>query len=212
MNSAQYAAAETLLAWLAPSDASDDADGLDAVVGFGHFDLRIADRCAEIFRRGGVARVIFTGGIGAGTGDLGQPEADAFLAHVARHHPEIPRERIVVENTSTNTGENIHHTLALLAEKHPEARLTRVALVANPSRQRRVAQTWRQLVPKSAARSAPPRTTLDEELSLFAARRQDLFAQMVGEVDRLIAYPARGWIAPGEVPDAVRSAADVCRP
>ena len=207
MYPAQQDAAKSLLAWLAPTDHIDGANRFDAVIGFGHFDLRIADRCAEIFRRGNVGHVIFTGGIGAGTADLGQPEADAFLAHTARHHPDVPRDRIVIENLSTNTGKNIRYTLALLAREHPELRLGRVVLVANPSRQRRVAQTWRQLVPGSEAFSAPPPTALDAELLLFAARQQDLRAQMVGEVDRLIAYPARGWIAPGKVPDAVRAAA-----
>jgi len=209
MTSAQSEAAAALLAWLAPID--EIGGEFDAVVGFGHFDFRIVDRCAAVFRSCAVKQIVFTGGIGAGTADLGQPEADAFLAYAARHHPGLPRERMTVENASTNTNENIRFTLALLARDHPGLRLKRVVLVANPSRQRRVMQTWRHLLPESAALASPPPTTFDEELKLFAARRHDLMAQMIGEVERLMAYPAKGWIAPLDVPQSVRIAAETIK-
>ncbi|MBI5769383.1 MAG: YdcF family protein [Verrucomicrobia bacterium] len=209
MTPEQRTAAELLLEWLAPADALDG--GQDAVIGFGHFDLRIAARCAELWAAGQVARVIFTGGVGAGTADLGQPEADAFLAHVGRLHPGLPRERIVVENRSTNTGENIRFTLELLAREPAGRELRRVVLVANPSRQRRVMQTWRRLAPEIVAQAAPPATTLEEERRLFAAHGQDLLAQLAGEVERLRTYPERGWIEPIAVPDTVRRAAELCR-
>lgn len=208
MTPPQRHSATLLLDWLAVSDRTDGE--FDAVIGFGHFDLRIVDRCAERFRRGGVARVVFTGGIGAGTADLGGPEADAFFAHLTRRHPDVPPEDVVLENASTNTAENIRNTLGL-RERTSGLSFRRVVLVANPSRQRRVMQTWKQLVPDSEGRSDPPRTTLDEELRIFDARRQALIGQLVGEVDRLVQYPARGWIAPCEVPAAVRAAAEVCR-
>ncbi len=209
MTTAEHAAADLLLDWLAPRDPLSGS--FDAVIGFGHFDLRIVDRCAELFRGGKIMRVIFTGGIGAGTADLGQPEADAFLAHARRFHPDVPQENIVVENRSTNTAENIAFTLARLKDDRPTLRLERTVLVANPSRQRRVMHTWQQLVPDCTALSGPPVTSLDRELELFTARRQDLITQLVGEVDRLISYAARGWISRCDVPDFVRAAAETCR-
>jgi hypothetical protein len=208
-HASRRAAALELLRWLALSD--EVPRECDATIGFGHFDLRIADRCADLFKLGHADRVIFTGGIGAGTADLGRPEADAFVAHVGRYAADLPPTKVIAENRSTNTGDNIRFTLELLAREHPGLRLRRVILVANPSRQRRVLLTWKRLVPESEAWSSPPVTSLDEELRLFAARDQDLLAQLVGEVDRLVTYPGKGWIAPVTVPAAVRALADICR-
>ena len=103
-HASRRAAALELLRWLAPSD--EVPRECDAIIGFGHFDLRIADRCADLFKLGHADRVIFTGGIGAGTADLGCPEADAFVAHVGRHAADLPPTKVIAENRSTTTVNN----------------------------------------------------------------------------------------------------------
>ena len=95
------------------------AAACDAVLGFGVFDLKLPRFCGELYRSGRAKRIIFTGGVGAGSADLGQPEADAWHAELLKTHPCIPRDHIILENRSTNTGENVRFTAELLAQKHP---------------------------------------------------------------------------------------------
>lgn len=178
----------------------------DLIVGFGHFDLRIAHRCGELWRAGAAPRILFTGGVGAGSADLDRPEAEAFGDYLAAHFPEIPAHAIMREIRSTNTGENIAHSLVQLAAAHWPTRA--VALVASPYRQRRVALTWRKRVPHSAIFNDPPATTWAKEVALFRAKGQDLVGLLPGEIHRLTAYAERGWIEHSPLPPAIQDAVD----
>lgn len=177
----------------------------DVAIGFGHFDWRIVDRCAELVRRGQARGIIFTGGIGAGTGDLGQPEAAAFAARLASHHPDLPASCLwLAETASTNTAENILCTQARLQAEQPHrslgAGIGTAWLVATPARMRRVELTVRRHVPELRTICAPPVSTGAEEEALYARQRGHWLDQMRGEVARLIAYAERGWIASERVP------------
>lgn len=205
------ASARVVFDYLAAADASAP-DDCDAVVGFGVFDLRVAALCGALHLAGRARRVIFTGGIGAGTADLGRPEADAFADELARLYPEIPRSAVIVENRSTNTGDNIRFTLALLARDHPGlspgAGLRRAVLVASPARLRRVRLTWRRQAPLVAVWSFAPASTFEHERDLHAGKGIDYLALLAGEVDRLRDYPARGWIVPERIPSEILAARD----
>lgn len=182
----------------------------DAVIGFGVFDLRVAALCGQLVADGRARRVIFTGGVGAGSADLGRPEADAFADELARLYPAISRDSVVVENRSTNTGENVRFTLDLLAASHPELApgigLRTALLVASPARLRRVRLTWRKSVPSVAGWGLAPVSTFETEAALHAAKGIDFRALLIGEIDRLRDYPARGWIAAGLIPEPVLAA------
>jgi uncharacterized SAM-binding protein YcdF (DUF218 family) len=197
--------------WLAIRDPLP-AEPCDAVIGFGHFDLEIPRHCAALVRAARARYLIFTGGIGAGTADLGMPEADAFVAELARRDPELAAHAIA-ENCSTNTAENIRFTQELLLEKHPQLAFGRgirsVLLVATPCRQRRVFQTWRKLQPNIPAVNAPASHKLETLAALYDRKREDILEQMLGEYRRLRDYPPRGWIAEEPIPEAIHEAAKV---
>ena len=97
------AAARVAFDYLAAIDPLPE-QAADAVIGFGTFDLSLAVFCADLAMNGRAACVIFTGGIGAGTADLGEPEADAWYKAARAAHPSLSDERIVRENRSTNTA------------------------------------------------------------------------------------------------------------
>ena len=183
---------------------------VDAVFGFGHFDLRVPQRCGELFSAGLARWIIFTGGVGAGTADLGQPEADAFREELLRVFPSIPSTQVIAENRSTNTGDNIRFTAALLAARQPELTFGRglrsAILVANAYRLRRVRLTWRKLQPDVNIAAIAPATDFATECALFAAKSQSLVPQLVGEIDRLLDYPSRDWIEAEPIPPAVLAA------
>lgn len=205
-------AAQQVLAYLAEVDPGPNAPA-DAVIGFGTFDLTLPRFCAELYEWGAARRIIFTGGIGAGTGDLGGPEADAWRAEVRRSHPAIPPTAIVTENRSTNTSENIQYTMELLAREHPAlafgAGIKRAIVVASPSRLRRVRATLRLLVPSLEVARMLPRIDFDAEWERYTAQRIDYLAHLIGELERLTRYPARGWIAPELVPAEIVAAGAV---
>jgi hypothetical protein len=201
------AAEQILFNWLALRDPHPGIR-FDAVIGFGHFDLSIPRRCGDLVREGCAQRLIFTGGIGAGTADLGRPEADAFAAELAKDDADLARQAIV-ENRSTNTGDNIRFTRDLLESSGLAlgAAIKGVILVATPCRQRRVWLTWQKLVPEVAAWNSPPLTDYDSLRALYAAKGEDIRRQLIGEYERIRDYPARGWMAEGNIPSAVHEAA-----
>ena len=76
----------------------------DLVIGFGHFDLRIPKLCGVVYESGHAAKVLLTGGRGAGTADLQDAEANVFREILRETFPKIPPEDVFVENVSANTG------------------------------------------------------------------------------------------------------------
>ena len=203
-------AAHEVFAYLAATDPLPPAPA-DAILGFGMFDLSLPVFCGELYAQGRAPRIIFTGGIGAGTGDLGQPEADAWRDALFDAYPDFPHERLIIENRSTNTAENIAYTAALLERDHPTlvfGRSLQTALVvASPSRMRRVKLTLQHLQPAlRVIRCLPRATSFDREHALYAAQGQDYFAHLVGELDRIVGYPTRGWIAAEPLPPAIAAA------
>jgi uncharacterized SAM-binding protein YcdF (DUF218 family) len=182
----------------------------DAVIGFGMFDLSLAVFCGSLFAQRRARRIIFTGGMGAGTADLGRPEAEAWRDALLEKYPCMPAEKLIVENQSTNTAENIAFTRTLLARDFPGlafgSGLQTALIVASPSRLRRVALTLRHLEPGLEIIRCTPPTTLDRERSIYEAKQIDYVAHLAGELDRIVDYPSRGWIAAEQLPLHVATA------
>ena len=212
------AAAKRILAYLAecdPRDPSGTETHVDAIIGFGVFDLRLPRFCGELLTEGFGDRIIFTGGCGAGTGNLGGPEAEVWREELRRSHPQISDAQVIVENRSTNTAENIRFVAELLPRVRPEwtfgGAIRSAALVASPSRLRRAWLTMRQLHPAVRTVRRLPPFSFDGERELYAQNGVDYIAHLLGEVDRLVQYPAKGWIAPEPVPLVIAAAAAALR-
>jgi len=181
----------------------------DAVIGFGHFDLKIPRRCLELHRSGLAPLIVFSGGMGAGTADLGQPEARAFLEEI-RARGGVDEGDVVFEDRSTNTGENVEATTRLLEDEGrplgSEGGVRAALIVANAYRQRRVDRTCRLHHPGVRWINAPPVTTFDEEAQIYAGKGQDLVSLLAGEIQRLLDYPFRGFCLPSDIPPEVVAA------
>src|SRR5687767_8404457 len=88
----------------------------DCILALGSHDLRVADRAAELYLQGRAPLLVMSGGLGNLTQDMWtEPEADQFAAIAVKRG--VPAEKILIENRSTNTGENILFTQQLL-KKH----------------------------------------------------------------------------------------------
>src|ERR687893_562784 len=78
----------------------------DAILVLCSHDTRVAERGAELFLEGWAPLLIFSGGLGAITrGMWSEPEAEQF-AKIAVGMG-VPEEKILIENNSTNTSENV---------------------------------------------------------------------------------------------------------
>ncbi len=210
MSFSDLRALEIAFAYLAAADALP-AEPADVVLGLGHFDRAIPRLCAELALAGRARWIVFSGGVGAGSGDFAQAEALEFRDEVQRHWPGAEARLAVLETHSTNTGENLAFTTAALAAERPDlvpgAGLRSVIVVATPCRLRRAMATVRRHWPEVRSAGTCAVRSLAEEEQLYARHGLELRAQVAGEFERLATYPARGFIAPVAVPADVLAAA-----
>ncbi len=88
----------------------------DCIFVLGSHDTRVAEWAADLFLQGYAPYIVFSGGLGNFTrGVFKKPEAEIF-ADIAIQKG-VPADKIIIENQSTNTGENVHFTKKLLEEK-----------------------------------------------------------------------------------------------
>jgi uncharacterized SAM-binding protein YcdF (DUF218 family) len=175
----------------------------DAILVLCSHDTRVAERGAQLFLDGWAPLLIFSGGLGAITSTMwSEPEADQFAAIAVAMG--VPRGRILIENQSTNTGENVTFTRRLLAERQLDP--ARFILVQKPYMERRTFATFRKLWPEKEIVVTSPRVSLDEYLATYsndALSPADVVSIMVGDLQRVKIYPEKGFQIPQEIPDDV---------
>jgi len=172
----------------------------DAALGLGSYDLRVADRCVELYRAGLVPLVCFSGGAGNFThGRFPHGEAHAF-AQRARELG-LGAAALLIEPAARNTGQNITLARPLL-----EARgVRRIILVAKPNMLLRAQATCRVRWPEAAVQCAAPRLRFPQDCQADRSHAE-LINELVGDAERLRLYPARGWQAAVAIPPAVSAA------
>ena len=178
----------------------------DAILVLCSHDRAVAGCAADLFLGGWAPLLIFSGGLGRITRRLWQdPEADQF-ARIAIDRG-VPRERILIENRSTNTGENILFTKRLLADRgiDPDAFI----VVQKPYMERRSYATFRRLWPEKQVLVTSPRVSFEEYLQRFsndALSADDVVGIMVGDLQRIRVYAEKGFQIPQEIPPDVWAA------
>ncbi|HEY0101315.1 MAG TPA: YdcF family protein [Pyrinomonadaceae bacterium] len=178
----------------------------EAILVLCSYDLRVAERGAQLFLEGWAPLLIFSGGLGTITKGLwSEPEADQFARVAARMG--VPEERILVENRSTNTGENIIFTKALLAEKRLDP--AKFILVQKPYMERRSYATFRKMWPEKEVIVTSAQVSFEEYLEQYTNRElssDEVVSIMVGDLQRIRVYPEKGYQIRQEIPDDVWSA------
>jgi len=178
----------------------------DAILVLCSHDKRVAERGAQLFFEGWAPLLIFAGGLGSITkGMWSEPEAEQF-AEIAVSMG-VPIEKILIENKSTNTGENILFTKQLLAEK--QMKLQKFILVQKPYMERRSFATFRKVWPEKEVLVTSPQVSFDEYLDGYANKelsKDDVISIMVGDLQRIKLYAQKGFQIHQEIPDDVWSA------
>jgi uncharacterized SAM-binding protein YcdF (DUF218 family) len=178
----------------------------DTIVVLCSHDPLVAERGADLWLDGFAPELVFSGGHGAITRALwDEPEAVVF-GRIAEARG-VPADRMLFETKSTNTGENVLFTRRLLAARGLEP--ARVLLVQKPYMERRAFATFRKLWPEAAVTVTSPQVSFDEYLERYANQTltpADVVSIMVGDLQRLRLYPARGFQIPQDIPGEVWAA------
>jgi len=193
---------KTLYNFLSPSDKQVKAD---LIIGFGHFDLRIPEQCLSLLNKGLASRILFTGGVGAGSADFKNPEAVEFYNYIKRDYPKLAKAHILIEKESTNTGENLAYSIKLLKETGLLEAINNIILVATPTRQLRVFLTAKKYFPDMHLINLPPVSSYDNDLLINEKKGIDFKRHLIGELDRIITYPKLGYASSTTIPTVLKN-------
>jgi len=168
----------------------------DCILALGSHDLRVADRAAELYLEGWAPLVIMSGGLGNLTQDMWtESEADQFAAIAIQKG--VPADAILIENKSTNTGENILFTQRLLNQRGLDPQ--NFIVVQKPYMERRSYATFKKHWPDKNLLVTSPQISFDnyatDDIPL-----DRVINIMIGDLQRIKLYPAKGFQIYQEIP------------
>jgi uncharacterized SAM-binding protein YcdF (DUF218 family) len=174
----------------------------DAGIGLGSHDLGVATLAADLYHAGLFQVLVFTG--------ANSPTTRArFPRGEAVHYAEqamalgVPQQAVIIEPEAVNTGQNISYARrALTAAGITPAS---VMLISKPYMQRRAYATARKLWPQVNVVCASEDLSFDDYLKQMADDTL-VIDMLVGDLQRVIEYPARGFAVTQEVPAGVQAA------
>ena len=169
-------------------------------------DTSVAARGADLWLAGWAPLLVFSGGLGGITRHMwDEPEADQF-ARVAIAMG-VPGDCILIENRSSNTGENVAFTRTMLAAKGIDP--ARFILVQKPYMERRSYATFHKVWPGKEVVVTSPPATFDEYLAKYSnasLSAEQVVAIMAGDLERIRRYPQLGFQIEQAIPDEVWAA------
>lgn len=174
----------------------------DCILVLGSHDTRVAERGAELYLQGWAPLLIFSGMLGNFTRESWtETEADRFAA-IARAKG-VPPEAILIENKSTNTGENILFTQQLLQQRQLDPQS--FILVQKPYMERRSFATFKKHWPDKELIVTSPQLSFEDYPSPDIPIEKVIHI-MVGDLQRIQLYPAKGFQVYQEIPADVWAA------
>nr|WP_181010435.1 YdcF family protein [Streptomyces sp. SM14] len=174
----------------------------DAAIGLGSHDLGVASFAASLYHSGLFPVLVFTGGNSPTT-------KTRFLRGEAVHYREhaiglgVPETSIVLEPKAANTGQNITYSREALADAGVTS--STVLLVSKPYMERRSFATARKLWPEVEVICTSESMEFDDYLKGIGDEKL-VIDMLVGDLQRVIQYPERGFAIEQDVPDEVRQA------
>jgi len=175
---------------------NDTLEKSDCILVLGSHDTRVAERGAELFLEGWAPLLIFSGGLGRLTdGVWAETEADKFAAIAI--NKGVPEPDILIENRSTNTGENIVFTQQLLKEKKLDPKS--FIVVQKPYMERRSFATFKKHWPDKKLFVTSPQIPF-EQYPTIDIPLERVINIMVGDLQRIKVYAEKGFQVYQEIP------------
>lgn len=177
---------------------------VDALFVLCSMDTRVAEHAAELYHQGYAPKVIVSGGVGKLTKDsFTKPEAYVFADILTK--AGVPQDAIIIEDQSTNIGDNITFTHKLL--KKLGLTITSFMIVQKPYVERRAFAAFKKLWPDNQAKILVTSPPLTYENYYTKAMPKDLVINvMVGDLQRIKEYPRMGFQIEQLIPDDVWAA------
>jgi uncharacterized SAM-binding protein YcdF (DUF218 family) len=176
----------------------------DAIFVLCSMDTRVASRAAELYEDGYGDYVIISGGFGSlTTGLFAKPEAEVFADILQADG--VPQDKIILENKSSNTGENIIFTYELL--QNAGQHFNSFILVQKPYMERRTYATFKKQWPgkETKIQVTSPDIAYDDYFD-EKNNKELVLNVMVGDLQRIKEYPKLGFQIEQDIPEDVWSA------
>ncbi len=187
---------------------NQDLEKADLILVLGSHDIGVAQRGVELFLDGYASLILFSGGFGVYTKKLWQEtEADKFAKIAIKMG--VPKDNVLIENKSTNTGENIKFSYQLLEEKNITAQS--IILVQKPYMERRTYATFKKQWPKQEVKImvTSPQISFEDYPKENGFNTFDMVVNvMVGDLQRIKLYPQKGFQIPQDIPNDVWEAGE----
>lgn len=175
------------------------------IVGLGCYNTDIPRRAAELYFDGFAPKILFSGGLGRNTKSMWVDSEAQRFAEIALSLG-VPAQDILLEDKSSNTAENILFTKALLSAHGISGNLL---VIHKPYMQRRVKAAWGVYWPDCHITMTSFPQTMEEYFAHPGATdHAPAFTanMMVGDFQRILVYPEKGYQLPQEVPEDVMKA------
>jgi len=174
------------------------------ILALGSHDLRVAERAAELYLGGLAPKLMFSGGLGTLTaGKWKEPEADLFTEVAI--NMGVPKEDILIENKSSNTGENIFFSQKILQERGYHT--PKIIVVQKPYMERRSYATFKKRWPEPEILITSPQISF-EDYPTQEITREQVINIMVGDLQRIKLYPKKGFQIPQKIPSHIWDACE----
>ncbi|GIL29041.1 YdcF family protein [Actinocatenispora comari] len=175
---------------------------VDAGIVLGCHDLGVADTAATLWHAGLAPVLVCSGADNPTRADLfPDGEAAAFAARLIEL--DVDQAAVLLEPHATNTGANIRLSRNVLAAVGVHA--ASLMIVSMPYMQRRAFTTCRAVWPEVDVVCAANQTSLDDYVKTIGDDHLVL-DHLVGDLQRIIEYPARGFAIAQDIPQPVTDA------
>ncbi|MDI3390000.1 YdcF family protein [Streptomyces sp. B-S-A8] len=179
-----------------------DLHACDAAVALGCNDLGVSTYSANLYKTGLFPTLVFTGGNSSATSDVfPRGEAVHFREHALTLG--VPDQAMLLEPKAANTGQNIAFARDALAAAGSRPRS--VLLITMPYMERRAFATCQKQWPDVEVICTSDPLSLDAYLKGMGDEKT-VISMMVGDLQRVIEYPALGFAISQPVPEDVRAA------
>ncbi len=175
----------------------------DCIIAFGSHDLKVAERSAQLFLEGYAPLLIITGGLGKATEGVWEKTESEIFADIAIHMG-VPKNKILLESKSTNTGENILFTKQLI--KSNNIKFNTIIGVQQPYMERRLYAALRKQWEEVDCIITSPIISMYEyfnDVLNTDVSKEELINIIIGDFQRIDSYAKKGYQIPQDIPDEV---------
>ncbi|XP_071149023.1 uncharacterized protein SCO4629-like [Mytilus edulis] len=180
----------------------------DIIIALGSYDIRVAERAADLWNDQYAEYILFSGKSGNLTrGKWKKTEAEIFRdIAIAKG---VPANKIIIETKSTNTGENIRFSYRLLLNRN--SLHSNIILVQKPYMGRRTLATFQKQWPGSIGKLyvTSPQITLLDYPNNEVGDLDDVITIVIGDMQRIDSYAKLGYQTFQRIPDDVWSAYNI---